>query len=423
MMFRTILVLGALALSSYAAASGFQLQEHNASGIGNAYAGSAAVADDASTIFSNPAGMTQLQDKEFSVGLSAVGTSFKFSNEGSTGPVGGTPTGGEGGDSGSWNYIPNGYLSWALNKNLYLGAGFSVPFGSATEYDSNWVGRFQAVKFEIKTANINPAMAYRVNDWVSVGFGVNWQKMDADYVRQAALPAVSSPINLPASIATIRLKADDDAWGWNAGVLFQVAPSTKVGVSYRSKVKYTLDGSISSASSDPRVNGPAMADVELPDTLTLSATHSLSSRWEILGDVAWTGWSSIKTVNIIDKRSGSTVQPLDLQFDDTWRIAVGANYLYDDVWMLKGGIAYDQTPVPDAEHRLTTLPDSDRVWFTAGAQWKPAKTSAVNFGFAYLYIKDTAINNDQRTAGRGLVNGRYNSSDVVLFGAQYSMNF
>ena len=157
-----------LALSAGSAvASAFQLLEQNASGLGNAYAGSAAVADNASTIFFNPAGMTQLQPREISAGLTAVLTSYEFTNSGSsTGALTGS-----GGDPGGLGLIPNGYLSWALNKDLYVGVGFGAPFGLKTDYDNPWLGGAQAIKFDIKTYNINPSIAYRVNNMVSLGFG------------------------------------------------------------------------------------------------------------------------------------------------------------------------------------------------------------------------------------------------------------
>lgn len=388
--------------------AGFMLMEQNASSLGNAYAGTAAVADNASTIFFNPAGMTQLQAREFSVGLSAVRPSYKFSNNGSV--VAPAATGGNGGDAGDWGYVPNGYLTLQLTKELYAGIGISAPFGLKTEYDSDWVGRFQSVKFDIKTINVNPAIAYRVNDMVSLGFGVSWQRFEAEYVRRAAVVA-DVPVNL---------NADDDSWGWNVGAFFRISPTTRIGASYRSAIKHTLEGDI--ATVVPGAAAPAKADLKLPDSFILSVAQQLDGRWEMLGDLAWTGWSSINQLNIIRTDTGATAQTIDAQFRDTWRVSLGANYKYSDAWKFKFGIAYDQTPVRDPEHRLTALPDENRWWFSVGAQWKPTKTAAVDFGAAYLYLKDPEINNNQLAAGRGLVKGSYNAKGLV-FGVQYSQAF
>ena len=398
-----VLPAALLALASgTASAAGFQLLEQNASGIGNAYAGSAAVAENASTIFFNPAGMTQLQEREVSVGLSLVRPSFKFTDQGSSA---GDLTGGAQ-DAGDWAALPNAYLSWALDKDLYVGVGLGAPFGLVTEYNRDWVGSAHSVKFDIKTVNINPSIAWRVNEKVSLGFGVNFQKMDVEYVRRFVASSRSP-------YAT--LKADDTSWGWNVGALFNVSDATKVGVSYRSTVKQELEGSLTV---DGNPSLAANADVELPDTFIFSVSHKLDPKWELLGDVSWTGWSSVDKVDI--NALGRTVQVLDTDFQDTWRVALGANYQLNDAWKLKFGVAFDETPVKNAEKRLTSLPDNDRIWFSFGGQWKASKASTLDMGVSYLYVDDTEINNFE--AGKGLVKGEYDSS-VWILGAQYSMSF
>lgn len=406
------LVLGGL--YGTAGASGFQLLEQNASGLGNAYAGSAAVAEDASTIYFNPAGMTKLQDREVSVGLNAIRPSYKFTNNGSRNPLafgGGAATGTNGGDAGDWGYVPNGYMSWALSKDLYVGVGVGAPFGLKTEYDKNWVGRYQAVKFDIKTININPSIAYRVNDKVSVGFGLDWQKFDAEYVRQG------HPL-----LGAVTLNAKDSAWGWNAGALFQLSPTTRLGVSYRSDIKYKLEGDIATAI--PGRSGNVTADLKTPDTFILSLTQSLNDRWDLLGDVSWTGWGKIPKLDIV-YTNGVKAQTLDTDFRNTWRAALGATYKYSDAWKLKFGVAYDQSPVKDAEHRLASLPDNNRIWLSIGAQFAPSKTSRLDVGYAHLFVKDSQINNNQDTPpalARGLVKGNY-EADANILGVQYSMSF
>jgi long-chain fatty acid transport protein len=437
---RLIPALLAVAFSGGASASGFQLMgEQSAAAIGNAGAGSAAVAENASTIFYNPAGMTQLQDREISLGVSAVKTSFEFSNSGSS--VGTLQNTGDGGNGGGWAFVPNAYMSWALNKDWYVGLGIGAPFGLKTEYDSPWKGSAHSNSFEIKTINLNPSVAWRANEWLSLGFGVNWQRVEAEYKRAAAV----STAGLAGSDITLNL--DDDAWGWNVGALFTLSPATKIGVSYRSTVKYSTTGDIGiSGNGTPAGNGTAAvlvaaggaadasAKIEMPDTFILSVAHKLNDKWELLGDVSWTGWSSIPKVDIMRTSgplNGSTAQTLDTAFDDAWRFAIGANYKIDEAWKLRMGLAYDQTPVPNAQHRLTSLPDNDRTWFSAGAQWKPNKTSALDIGLAYIYVKNAEIDNNQiptplnaQTASqnRGYVKGNYDDS-VWLFGAQYSMGF
>lgn len=413
--------------SGSASAAGFQLLEQNASGIGNAYAGSAAVAENASTIYFNPAGMTQLQARELSAGLSLVRPSFKFTDQGSSAGV----LSGGAQDAGDWAALPNAYLSWALNRDLYVGVGLGAPFGLVTEYNRDWIGSAHSIKFDIKTININPSIAWRVNEKVSLGFGVNWQRMEVEYLRRAGivdLPAGAGgvPIPRPLSQSFATLDADDDSWGWNVGALFNISDATKVGLSYRSKVKHELEGSLSVSGPVPAFNAAASsganASVELPDTFIASFTHKLDPRWELLGDVSWTGWSSIDKVDIM-RNSGSLAQRLDTDFQDTWRVALGANYQLNDAWKLKFGVAFDETPVKNAEKRLTSLPDNDRIWFSFGGQWKPSKGSALDMGAAYLYVDDARINNGAvNDLSKGLVKGDYDSS-VWILGAQYSMSF
>lgn len=423
-----VLPAALLALASgTASAAGFQLLEQNASGIGNAYAGSAAVAENASTIYFNPAGMTQLQAREVSAGLSLVRPSFKFTDQGSSAGV----LSGNAQDAGDWAALPNAYLSWALNKDLYVGVGMGAPFGLVTEYNPDWVGAAHSIKFDIKTININPSIAWRVNEKVSLGFGLNWQRMEAEYVRRAGivdLPAGAGgvPIPRPLSQSFATLDADDDSWGWNVGALFTVSDATKVGVSYRSKIKHELEGSLSVTGPNPVFNtvgsSGANATVELPDTFIFSVAHKLDSKWELLGDISWTGWSSVDKVDIM-RSSGALAQTLDTDFQDTWRVALGANYQLNDAWKLKFGVAFDETPVKNAEKRLTSLPDNDRIWFSFGGQWKPSKASALDMGVSYLYVDDTKINNGNAAdLSKGLVKGEYDSS-VWILGAQYSMSF
>jgi long-chain fatty acid transport protein len=408
-------------LASYASASGFQLIEQNASGLGNAYAGSAAIADNASTIFYNPAGMTQLQDREFSTGVAAIGTNFDFTNQGSS--VGSTLAG-NGGNGGGWGFVPNAYLSWALNKDLYVGVGMGAPFGMKTEYDGGWIGAAQSNLFDVKTYNINPSIAYRVNDSVSIGAGLSWQRLTADYGRRvgSAAPYLAT--------SPLKLTLDGDAWGWNAGALFTLSPETKVGISYRSAISYDLTGNINvvGTSPVPSSDTAARASLKLPDMFILSATHELNTKWQLLGDISWTGWSSIPQIDIIRSANGTLAQRLDTDFKDAWRVAVGANYQYSSDIKLKFGIAYDQTPVKSAANRLVSLPDNDRLWLSGGAQWIPSKGSVFDFGVTYLYLKDSSIDNSQTTpAGtpsysRGRVTGTYDASAWIV-GVQYSHAF
>lgn len=425
MIARSIALMAALAAAQGAWASGFQLLEQNASGLGDAFAGSAAVAEDASTIYYNPAGMTQLKDHEFSLGGNIITPSYKFTDNGSqiVTPLGNNLGGSNGGDAGGSALVPNAYFSWRLAKDWHGGLGISAPFGLKTEYDDDWVGRFQSTKFDIKTYNINPSLAWRINEKVSVGAGLNWQRMTAVYERYAAtgsnlLPSAFWPF---LQSTKLKLDVDNDAWGWNLGGLFTLSPTTKVGVSYRSAIKHKLDGTLTSTNQTFAPDSNANVTMKLPDTAIVSVVQQLDPTWTMLGDISWTGWSKIQDVNIYTT-SSTPAQTLDVKFRNTWRVALGAHQKLNDTWKMKYGVAWDQSPVKGADTRLVSLPDNNRLWLTLGTQYKLNENARIDVGGAYLIIHDTTIDNNQTSAGRGEVKGTYKGS-VSLIGLQYSQSF
>lgn len=402
------LLLAAFAGSASAAA--FQLLEQNASGIGTAYAGSAAVADNASTIFYNPAGMTLLPGRQVSLGVAGLRPVFKFRNEGSsgTGVTGTLMNGGNGGDAGSWSALPNAYLSWQMNPQWFVGLGISSPFGLRTKYDdASWIGRYHSLKSEISTVNINPSLAYRLSDKVSLGLGLDYQRIEAEITSLV-------PLATPYAV-----KGDDWTWGWNAGALFTLSEAMRVGVSYRSAVKHRLEG-------DRSLDGAttaATADLKLPDTFILSVWQRVSDRWEAMGDLSYTNWSTVNQLNVYHGGPGPSPDVDPFNYRDSWRFAWGAAYKASDAWKAKFGIAYDRTPTTDGD-RSARVPDNDRIWLSVGGQWKPGKDSTVDFGYAYIYVRDPSINNTRTFAPGETANlrGKYDDSGHVL-GVQYSQGF
>ena len=403
---RTVPALLLLAFSGATSAAGFQLWEQNASGIATSYAGSAAVADNASTIYFNPAGMTRLPGIQLSAGVVGVRPSFKFSNEGSSGLLG---SGGNGGDAGGWSAVPNAYLSWQVAPDWFIGLGISSPFGLATEYDNNWIGGYQAIKSEITTVNYNPSLAWKVNDKVALGLGLSYQTIDAEMTNM-------TPVGL------YRLKGDDGAWGWNAGALFTLSPAMRVGVSYRSTMSYTLDGNRTLGAAP---STSASADLKLPDTVILSVWQQVSDRWEAMGDLSFTRWNTLDKLNV---RSVTGTETESFNYDNSWRIAWGAAYKASDAWKVKFGIAYDRTPTSD-DNRTARTPDNDRLWFSFGGQWNGGVYGRIDAGYAYLYMKDPSINQTRTfttpagaPVGISNLRGSYNDSAHVL-GIQYSNGF
>lgn len=389
---RTLPALLALAFAGSASAAAFQLWEQNASGLGTAYAGSAAVADNASANFFNPASLTQLSGINISAGVTAVGPSYQYRDN-----AGASNTGG---DAGGWAAVPNAHISAQLSPAWTVGFSVSAPFGLATEYNSGWVGQTQSLKSEIKTVNFNPSVAYKLNDKVSLGFGLNYQTIDGELTRYSGSPVVGN----------VALKGDDHSWGWNAGALFTLSPSMRVGVSYRSAVKHVLEGNVTTQTSTT----PVRADVKLPDTFILSVWQQVSDRWEAMGDLSYTRWESMQALNVINRNSGSLVSSERFNYGNSWRIAWGAAYKATDAVKYKFGIAYDRTPVQDGD-RSPRVPDNDRLWLSLGAQWNAGKAGKVDLGYSYLYVKDPSIQQSS-------LNGRYDAHAHIV-GLQYSVGF
>src|SRR5689334_16515771 len=254
----------AISLSTVSASgAGFALQENSGSAIGNAFAGGAASAEDASTLWSNPAGIARLAAPEVALAVHFITPSFKFHDDGSQ-HAAFQPLGGTGGDAGSLNVVPNLYVTVPINPQWSFGVGINAPFGLVTEYDDNWLGRFQAVKSDIKTINVNPAVSWRVAPNFSVGAGVNWQRVDAELTQrinysaalgvaagQAAaaglIPATLVPTIVgatPGLESKAKVEGDDSAWGWNIGFLWDVTPQTRIGGQYRSSIKYDVGGDV-----------------------------------------------------------------------------------------------------------------------------------------------------------------------------------
>jgi len=305
-----------------ASASGFQLLEQNGSGLGNAYAGSAAVAENASTIFFNPAGLTQLKGSNVSSGLAVVKASYTFHDNGSSSGSF-TGTGGNT-NAGTTGYLPNIYASSELGSGLYAGIGLGAPFGLKTHYEVPWAGAAQAVLFDIKTMNMNPSLAWKVSEKISLGAGINYQQLEAEYQRQASTLSAFSLYQ-----DGVALQAQGTAWGWNAGILAKPSDSMKIGFSYRSRMRYHLKGYLNAygptASLLSANTGNASVNIVLPDTYILSVTQKLSDKWEMLGDISRTRWSTVHDVDIILDRNNSKAQTLEARFRDTWRIALGGN--------------------------------------------------------------------------------------------------
>jgi long-chain fatty acid transport protein len=452
-------VLALAAGQAYGAA--FALQENSGSGLGNAFAAGAANSEDVSGMWSNAASLSKRMTMEGAAAIHIVTPSNKFKDDGSQ-PAFNQPLGGNGGDAGSTNFVPNLYIAVPINKQWVFGLGINAPFGLVTEYDSDWLGRYQGIKSDVKTMNVNPAISWKPTDNIAIGVGANWQKIDAEFTSRVnysgaiatAAQAAAAAGQIPAALvpqivgatsaldSNVNIKGDDSAWGWNVGVMVDLSKNTQVGLAYRSEIKYKIDGNANFDNPTPTVppalapvvglltgainstalyNSGVTSDIKLPAIFNASIFSQINDRWDVMADVQWTGWSSIKELKFV-RTTGTVLQSTPENFDDAWRVSVGANYRMNDQWKFRGGVAWDQTPV-NAQDRSVRLPDDDRWWLALGAQYKVSNNFKIDGGFSYIWVGNGDINqNAGSTTANGLVKGSYDSS-VTIFSLQATYTF
>lgn len=446
-----LLVWGVSSGASLSAhAAGFALIEQSASGFGNAYAGMSARADDASIQFFNPASLSWLPPgKQIIVGGSAILPSAKLRNASAQNlNTGAAISGNDGGDAASLELVPNFYFAGDLNPDLKFGLGITVPYGLTSEYDNGWKGRYQALKSEVMTINVNPALSFKASEKLSIGGGISLQYVKAELTNAVDSSALclsnatlvglgicsASGLNQAGNSAVdsySKMKGDDISWGFNLGVLYKPWEGTTVGASYRSHIKHKLEGEASfrrSAAIDQVTplatrlsNADITANLSMPETVSLSLAQQLNDRVELLADVTWTNWSRFKELRVqFDSSLPDNVT--NTKWNDSYRFSLGGNYRYNDQLTLRAGVAYDQTPVPDASHRTPRIPDADRTWFAIGASWKLDPFNTIDVGYAYLRMKDSSINHSSEGAVRHNIQGEF-SARVDILSAQWSRSF
>jgi len=411
-----------------AQAAGFQLFEQSGSGLGNAFAGGAASAEDASTVFFNPAGLTRLTGRQFAVAVHAIQPVFEFDNQGST-IAGQALRGTEGGNAGELGIVPNLYYAMDITPQLKFGLGVSVPFGLKTEYSDQSIARYHAIKSEVTTMNINPALAFKINDLISIGGGVNYQRITAELTNAIDFGTICFGTVGPGACTAlgitpqnrdgkVKLEANDGSWGYNVGVLFTLPQDTRIGIHYRSSIEHTLEGSAKFASV-PAVfaaspvfrNGDAKASIKLPETISLSTFQQLNPTWALMGDITWVRWSRFDELRV-RFANGAPDNVTPENWDDSYRVSLGMNYQASDAWKIRAGVAYDDSPV-STTFRTPRIPDEDRIWLALGASFKPSKQTTLDIGYVHIFLNgDVNLNLRNTTAGN--LRGEYDGhADIV----------
>lgn len=456
------LLLSLTAAPALALVGGFQIAEQNASGLGSAFAGQAALAEDASAIYYNPAQLARLSARrQLLIAVSSIRPRSTFSDRASCAPsidptgatVGGTacPFGG-GGNLGHSHGGPGGtstaggtplaaYAAWQLRPSWSVGLGVGAPFGLETQRDDGWVGRFHSIGSEVRAINLNPTLSW-TGGAVSAGLGLNAQNFKAD-LRNAVsyrLVAVASqnPLLLAAvpqgSEGVAHVEGDDWGFGWNAGLGWQLG-DVAIGVAYRSPVRYKIQGSVRFDARPAALNGvdvvadgKVRADVKLPDTLSLAVAWRGGGPWSLMADVTRTGWDSIQDLTVVrsdGNLAGRTLASTPFRFRNATRVGVGGIWQLNPEWSLRAGAAQIESPVTDTT-RTAQLPDSKRRWLTLGAGWQPAACCRVDAGFAYVRSEDASIARPNQEAAdspaRGSLVGSFRAR-TRIYGLQMTYSY
>jgi long-chain fatty acid transport protein len=340
-------------------------------------------------MFFNPAGLALLNSPQVSVAAHGIDLETKFRDRGSTLPLAGLgalPKGSTSDDAGDIIPLANAYFAWPFNDRVAFGFAVNTPFGLKTEYDDPWVGRFQGIKSELTTINANPALAVKLSDTVSLGFGADYQHAHAELTNAVLLG--------PATEGRARVDVSDETWGWNAGAIFTLPSTTRIGVSYRSQMAFSLTGdtNVSTLTGLPiaAASGPTKIGITFPDSANLSVAQPLNDALEIRADASWMNWSKVGTVVATNTTTGAPRDVLQFGFKDTTRLALGLDYKRNEQWSFRAGTAWDQSPVKD-DVRTVRLPDNDRWWLSVGTRWRPTQNLMLDAAYAHLFVRDTSI--------------------------------
>lgn len=399
-----------LLFSVQAHSAGFALIEQSASGQGLSYAGAAANTEDASVMWFNAAGITDVGDQVI-LAVHGIGATANFNNDGSyikntdgsTSPLFGRES-----KAAKTSAVPNFYWKSTFS-GLDVGLGVNVPFGSTIEYEDDWVGRYHAVYTQTKSINLNPTIAKKLDDNLSIGLGFNIQYLEVNLTQKVDFGGTSTPQN---NDGYADIEATSLAFGYNLGLMYDFKEAGKLGFSYRSqinhhaegKAKFTLPSNVTSNAYD---DSDIKSNVVLPATASLSYVYPVNNKMQVLADASWTGWSSFEELRIEfdNPAKGDSVQPED--WTDSMRYSLGATYQTDDKFKLRTGVAFDQTPIKNKYLRTARITDSDRTWLSVGLGYQVNKEVNIDLAYTHILTDDPEIEATDADTGTHVLKGDF----------------
>ena len=423
-MLKTTLSLAVAMASSHIFASGFALNEQDVAGMGTGFAGRSSSAENASTVYGNPAGMARLEGQQVTGGVAAIDASSNIKD------VSGRSSGTNKGDMVPFTAVPFGFYTNKLNDQWAVGFGVYAPFGLVTDYESGFQGKAFGSKSEVTVITFQPTVSYAFNDRVSIGFGPTINRIAGTLESDINLPVAGTGSN------NIKIKGDDTAVGFNAGLLVQATDTTRVGLTYHSKVKYKLEGhtEVTKGTNVPASllnNGryDASLKIDTPESWDLSVTQDMSDAWKLYAGATWTRWSRLKDITVnnegVSAAAGSGVLAPqivgtikeDQNWHDTWAYAVGTSYRVTKQVVLRTGLTFDQSPTNNTD-RSPRIPTGDRTIFSLGLGYDVMPNMTVDL--AYSYLKEEPVKVARANALGQSYNAKYeNGANGFGLGVTY----
>ncbi len=408
--FTKILLLGAgiVAFCSNANASGFQLNEYSATGLGRAFAGIGVVGDDYSAISFNPAGMI-LKGTGGQIGLSTVQMHSFVDGELSAG--GQTLVNQPYGRMNFYKFLPSGFAQYKINDRAVIGAGVYTPFGLASIYNKNWFGASHGISTELDVIDTAVGGAYKVTDQITLGATLIYRYVHGDLMNTL------NPRN-PGSHN--RFDLDGWEWAYNFGIMYEPVKDTRFGVSYRLNTAQKVTGDHTIKNTMPGLDGkyPGVSKMTLPNQLLFSAYHKMNDKFGLSGAIRWTKWNIFDDFVMCSPTTGMNAIVPE-KWKNTWTYSLGMDYYYSPEWTFRAGLSYDPTPIRDKFHRTVRIPDSTRYWATLGASYQ-AKNWQFDVGYAHLFMTKGRTH-ELSQMGTTIKAEHDNYSNMV--GVQFQYNF
>jgi len=416
---KVALAVTALLAASQVHAAGFQVSEHSASGLGRAFAGEAAIGDDAASLARNPALMATFDKAQLSVVGSYVDPDINV--KGVTGyPLAGISASDlDADDIAPAQFVPAMYYIQPINDKFAAGLAIYSNYGTGTEYPDDYAGGSAAGTTSIATVNFNPNVSYRVNEQLSLGAGVSFVYATAELERNAGAGATPA-----AHIA--EMEGDGYGFGWNVGALYEINKNNRLGISYKSKVKTELEGEFKGATTTtPGATIDGTLDLNLPSILEVSGYHKLSEKFAVSYSWQYSTWSDFgdivaESVDQSDCNDGTLGQCLikEEDYSNSSRYSVGGEYYLSEAVTLRAGYAFDE----QAGKATMSIPDTDRQWYTAGLTYKA--TPALSFDFAAALVAGKEITFEEELPAIGNQSVEITSSgDAYIYSAQMNYSF